>query len=388
MVTKKKKKSIIKKSRANRLVPEDGVKTITGASDQLQAEITKDMIYLFRSYPDTMRSPQIATETIIKTVLPTEKIAMEPEFEDIFGDPIDCVSIYSETLSKMEVNWESFGNLPPQLASSIKLQILEETSRQFMTESLRFEIMDGLNRYRLRKKRSGNKLEAGIAAAIQWVLNDEKNNPLWPKIGLIHGIIHNSISIGLEIKNSYKEFFGENKEMPLVDGPQRDEVLKEASSKIGQNPRLNRYFKRRAEKIYEEGINAVLDGNLNFGFLTSEELNKIREHIDRLSGSSSSEYPRSANAILTILTQKRRKKLISVMETFIHETFTPEKIDQMVQKLNSILKDPGDLERWQPFIILTRNYLQSDHVLEKHKKYFIYLTFGELAGFRNDSQNL
>jgi hypothetical protein len=197
MSTKKKKKPEHQnRSSQHRNIPINDLKSPIEPLNDLQGKITEDLVFFFRSIPDAMRSPQRATEALVKAVLPTEKIAMEPEFVDIVGDPISCASIYSESLSKMDVNWKSFADLPPQLAASIRSQIMEETVRHFLTEPLRFEILEGLSRYRLRKKRSNEKMEAGIAAALQLVLKDEKNNLIWPKIGLLHGIIRNSITHG------------------------------------------------------------------------------------------------------------------------------------------------------------------------------------------------
>jgi hypothetical protein len=393
MGIKKKKKSKIKNKPAqNRYIDKHGTEALTAPLNDLKGEITEDIVHFFRSFPDAMRSPQIATEALVKAVLPTDKIAMEPEFDDILGDPISCTSIYSETISKMEVNWKSFGDLPPQLAASIRLQIMEETVRRFLTDSLRFEILDGLNRYRLRKKQSGDKMEAAIAAAIQLVLKDEKNNPIWPKIGLLHGIIHNSIRLGLDIKDSYNDILGEykgeipeNKDLLFLDEQKRIEILKKASSKIGKNPRLDNFINRKIKRIYDEGITAVLEGKLCFGFLTMDELNKVSEHIVKSTGFPAAEQLRNANAFLFGLTEKKQQELIAGMEIFINEIFTPEKIKQMHEKLNSILKEPGDLKRWEPFIFMIRNPLQHKDASENQKNFFICIALGELAAFQGDS---
>jgi hypothetical protein len=396
MGIKKKKK---KKSKNQHKTPQDryfqkyGLESPVGPLNDLQGEITEDIVYFFRSFPDAMRSPQIATESLIKAVLPTDKIAMEPEFDDIFGDPITCTSIYSEVISKMEVNWKSFGDLPPQLAASIRRQIMEKTISQFLTESLRYEILDGLNRYRLRKKESGNKVDASIAAALQLVLKDEKNNPIWPQIGLLHGIIHNSITLGLDIKNSYNEILGEtkednheNKDLLLLDDHKRNEILQKASSKIDKIPRLKKFINHQTERIYDKGINAVLEGKLFFGFLTMDELNKISEHIVESMGLSDKDQLRNAKAFLDKLTDKKQKELISGMDVFIHEIFTSEKIEQMHQKLNSILKAPGDLKHWELFIFMLRNALMHEDVMKSRKNFFfICVTLGELAAFQGDS---
>jgi hypothetical protein len=390
---KKKKSKNQHKISQNRFTPKHETKSLFRPLNDLQSEITEDIVYFFRSIPDAMRSPQIATETLIKAVLPTEQIATEPEFDDIFGDPITCTSIYSEVISKTEVNWETFGDLPPQLAASIRRQIMEETLRQFFTESLRFEILDGLNRYRLRKKESGNKMEASIAAALQLVLRDEKNNPIWPKIGLLHGIIHNSITLGLDIKNSYKEILGEtqennyeNKEMLLLDDQKRDEILQKASSEIDKIPRLKKFINYQTERIYDKGINAILEGKLFFGFLTTDELNKVSEHIVKLIGLSDKELLGNATAFLNRLTEKKQNELVSGMEVFIHEIFTAEKIEQMHQKLNSILKAPGDLKHWELFIFMLRNALMHKDVMKSRKNFFfICIILGELAAFQGDT---
>ena len=386
-IKKKKKSKKQNKTAPNRHIQKTGMESSTQPLSDLQGEITEDIVYFFRSSPDAMRSPQMATETLIKAVLPTEKIAMEPEFDDIIGDPISCTLIYSETISKMDVNWETFGNLPPQIAASIRLEILEETIRQFLTESLRLEILDGLNLYRLRKKRSGEKMEAGIAAALQLILKDEKNNPIWPKIGLLLGIAHNSISLGLEIKDSFNEILNENKDLLKSDNQKRYEILKKACSKIDANPRLINFFIRQSKRIYDEGAIALREGKLCFGFLSMEELNKLSENITESFGFSNKEKLNDLTAIQTGLVKKKLNKLIAGMYIFIKEIFTPEKTEQMVQKLDSISKDPGDLKRWVPFILMMINTLQSDDTSESWKILCIFISLGEFAIFLDTSEN-
>jgi hypothetical protein len=386
-IKKKKKSKKQPKTAPNRHIQKSGLESSTQPLSDLQGEITEDIVYFFRSFPDAMRSPQMATEALIKAVLPTEKIAMEPEFDDIVGDPISCTLIYSEAISKMDVNWETFGNLPPQLAASIRLQVLEETIRHFLTESLRLEILDGLNLYRLRKKRSGEKMETGIAAALQLVLKDEKNNPIWPKIGLLLGIARNSISLGLEIKDSFNEILNENKDLLISDNQKRYEILKKACSKIDANPRLINFFNRQSKRIYDEGAIALREGKLCFGFLSVEELNKLSENIIESFGFSNKEKLNDLAAIQTGLIKKKLNKLIAGMYIFIKDIFTPEKIEQMVQKLNSISKDPGDLKRWVPFILMMINTLQSDDTSESLKILCIFITLGEFTIFMDTSEN-
>jgi hypothetical protein len=384
-IKKKKKSKNPNKSARDRYIHKHGMENLTAPLNDLQGEITEDIVHYLRSFPDAMRSPQIATEAMIKAVLPTDKIAMEPEFDDIFGDPISCVSIYVETISKMEVNWKSFGDLPPQLASSIRDQVLEETVRQFLTESLRLEILDGLNQFRLRKKRFGENTEAGIAAVLQLVLKDEKNQPIWPKIGLLHGIVHNSITLGLELKDSYNELLDENKDLLVLDNQKKYDILKEKFSNIDANPRLINFFNRQTKRIYDEGTDALFQGKLRFGFLTTEELNKVIEYMVKSIGFSDKEHLRHSNAFLSGLTEKNQKKFISGMGIFINETFTPERIEQMIQKLNSILKDPGDLISYVPFILMIRNALQIDDKLESRNIFLVSITLGEILAFQEDS---
>jgi hypothetical protein len=392
-IKKKRKSKNLKKPVQNREIQKIGPEFPSGSFNDIHSEITEDIVYFLRSFPDAIRSPQTATETLVKAALPTEKIAMEPEFNDISGDPISCTSIYSKTISKMEVNWKSFGDLPPQLASSIRSQIIEETIRQFLDESLRIEILEGLNRYRLRKKQAGERLEAGIAAALQLVLKDEKNNLIWPKIGLLHGIIHNSIALGLEIKNIYKDILDKNTEgisddgLLLLDDQKKNEIMKKASLKLDENSRLNNFINRHTKKIYDEGIKAVLEGKLLFGFLTTDDLNKVSEYIIRAIGISGREQLNNANGLLSGLTAKKQKRLIIDMEIFIKETFTPEKMEKIRQKLHSILKDPEYLKPWKPFIFMMRNLLLNEDAPDRQKYFFFCTILGELAAFQKKSPN-
>jgi hypothetical protein len=171
-----------------------------------------------------------------------------------------------------------------------------------------------------------------------------------------------------------------------LDDQKRDEILQKASSEIDKIPRLKKFINYQTERIYDKGINAILEGKLFFGFLTTDELNKVSEHIVKLIGLSDKELLGNATAFLNRLTEKKQNELVSGMEVFIHEIFTAEKIEQMHQKLNSILKAPGDLKHWELFIFMLRNALMHKDVMKSRKNFFfICIILGELAAFQGDT---
>ncbi len=391
MSAKKKKKSGNKKSSARDLSMLNKELNAFSESQHLSdEELIKDILYLLRASPESLKSPQKATETLVNAALPSVEISGEPEFEKVTGNPFRCKSIFSEVIESMDVNWESFEELPRPVADSIHTQILEQIIPRFFTTSLRFETIEGLKKYRLRKKRAGEKMDTAVAAALELILKNEENEALWPKIGLLQGIVQNSLNLADDFDATMMEALDEREiqEIKSLDLPQEEKqaaILNVIFSKVKDKPEVREGFVQLIIDGFEEGRKAILQGKLNLGLLTIDELNKVSEVIIKAIGPVGEDQLTDVEAFFAELDENKKTQLISALDIFTQETFTPEKLKQITRKLDAVEKEAEDIGQWMVFIMMLRNILIQENILEKQKTLLHEIIFGELASFKGNA---
>lgn len=394
MSAKKKKKSGIKKSSARdlpRLNKE--LNAFSESKDLSGEELTKDILYLLRASPESLKSPQKATETLVNAALPSMKISGEPEFEKITGNPFTCKSIFSEVIENMDVNWESFEKLPRPVADSIHTQILEQIIPRFFTIQLRLETIEGLKKYRSRKKRAGEKMSAAVAAALELILKNEENEALWPKVGLLQGIVQNSLNLADDFDASMMEALDEReiqeiKDLDLSQEEKQAAILNVIFSKVKDKPDVKESFVQLIIAGFEEGRKAVLQGKLNLGVLTIDELNKVSELIIKAIGPVGEDQLTDVEAFFAELDENKKTQLLSALDIFIQETFTPEKLNQISRNLDTIEKKTGDLGQWMLYIMMLKNMFLKQKVFKEQKTLLYEIIFGELASFKGNAASL
>lgn len=394
MSAKKKKKSGIKKSSARDLSRTDKeINAFSESKDLSGEELTKDILYLLRASPESLKSPQKATETLVNAALPSVEIAGEPEFEKVTGNPFNCKSIFSEVIENMEVNWESFEELPRPVADSIHTQILEQIIPRFFTIQLRLETIEGLKKYRSRKKRAEDKMSAAVAAALELILKNEENKALWPKIGLLQGIVQNSLNLADDFDASVLEALDEReiqeiKNLDLSKEEKQAAILSVIFSKLKDKPDVKESFVQLIIAGFEEGRKAVLQGKLNLGVLTIDELNKVSELIIKAIGPVGEDQLTDVEAFFAELDENKKTQLLSALDIFIQETFTPEKMKQISRNLDTIEKKTGDLGQWMLYIMMLKNIFLKQKVFKEQKTLLYEIIFGELASFKGNAASL
>ncbi len=332
-------------------------------------EFADDIVFLLRSSSENLRGPEAAADFVVKTVLPTSDMAAEPEFAKIVHEPSFCAKTIDEVVGGMGINWETFGNLPKPIAESVRVQISEEALKRVLDDKFRDKILDGLNAYRLRKKRKNDKMEAGKAAAIMLILKEKKNEAVWPKIGLLHEILHNCVAVGHEIMNSVNDI----KEGKV--GGLNEKMM----SRIKEDDNLRKFLLNEVNKNIVEGSNALLDGRLKLDLFTSEEIDRASEIL--VEAYKAGVDPESGNegSVVPKYTEEGQQIVVSGLGGIIDEAITPERIRDARKKVEEILKGEGEGAKWGMFLVSVKSKLEKESELENLKSFFIRALYGEAA---------
>ena len=344
---------------------------MSGFSNFSREEYADDIVFLLRTSPESLRGSDSATAFVIQTAMSTYDMAEEPEFADIVHEPLYCSKSVMEATKALGVNIETFRILPESLAGSIRFQIAEEAARRVITDELRQEIMERLNRYRLRKKRNGEKMEAGKAAAMMLLLKDKDSEAIWPKIGLIHGIVNNSASVGNDLVKTFNEL------VEPSDGGHHEKVLE----KLKDEPQLLEYLNQEIARNYEEGHQALLSGELKFGIFTREEIDRATrvfvETMDAQKGETEQEG--DSDPVPSGFSEQGQRMIAEGLAAIVEDVVTPERIAQTAALIKEKTGEGNRGAAWHFFIRDIKSRFEKGSALEDVKMFFVTALYGEAS---------
>jgi hypothetical protein len=367
-----------------RIREERGWKPSTAGSKRAQDDVFEDMLPLFPLVDDPAASPADGVEQLMMTLLASEDLIEEPEFDEIFIDPMRCVDTFIEVGQELGIEPEALGQLPEEELEDTQMNLLEMTTERVLTDELRQDILDALSVLRQRLKRAGEREKAAQAATLQSFLGQGESDELWPTIGLVQAIVRRSMAAGFELFEASMEVMEagdlDEGETPrtLTEKLAQSSVAQKANTLLQKVPGLSGFLEKQADSIWQEGIDAIFEGDLYLGVFTSEE---IEAGLVILGATREGDITQEADAQdpTTIeITEEQGKALVSQIDDYLTELFTPVRLDQLRNRLNTIL-DSSDYEtRWVAFIMMLVEYMADEEAVEHEKGFIISAFFGEM----------
>jgi hypothetical protein len=367
-----------------RIREERGWKPSTAGSKRAQDDVFEDMLPLFPLVDDPAASPADGVEQLMMTLLASEDLIEEPEFDELFIDPMRCVDTFIEVGEELGIEPEALGQLPDEEREDTQMDMLEMTTQRVLTDELRQDILDALSKLRQRLKRAGKREKAAQAAALQSFLGGGESGEIWPMIGLVQAIVRRSMAAGFELFEASMEVMEagslDEGETPrtLTEKLAQSSVALKANTLLQKVPGLSGFLEKQADSIWQEGVDAVFEGDLYLGIFTSEEL---EAGLVILGATREGDIIQEADAQdpTTIeITEEQGKALVLRIDDYLTELFSPVRLDRLRNRLNAIL-DSSDYERrWVAFIMMLVEYMADEEAVENEKGFLISAFFGEM----------
>ena len=387
MARKKKKRLTRKEQKAQRQAAIAGKRKQKGwqppqaRARQNQQELIDDMLPLFPLVGETKSSPEAGLERLMMALMDSADLIDEPEFEDLIIDPLLCVDTFIGIGEELGVDPEEFRDLPDEEVEDSQFDLLEKTIQRLLTDQVRRDIDKSLNELRLRLKRSRKPEKVAQVAALQTILNDKGSREIWPGIGLVNAIFQRSLAAGFELLQMSMEA----EALDTLDQPAtlsqklaQSSLVQKTDALLKKIPGLSGFLEKQADKIWEEGEEAVFKGELYLELFTEEELEAAAEifaevlELETTEGVSSEEINRPE------LTQARIKTLISRVDDYVTGLFTPERMSRLEARLNEAANDPSYPEKWLSFRLMLAEYMAHEDAIENEKRFLIWALIGEM----------
>jgi hypothetical protein len=391
-MTRRKKKRLTRKQQAkqerqaeiDRIRQERGWKPSTPGSKQAQDEIFEDMLPLFPLIDDPAASPADGVEELMMTLLASGDLIEEPEFDEIFIDPMRCVDTFVEIGEELGIDPEAMGRLPEEELEDTQINMLEMTTQRLLTDELRQDILDALSKLRGRLKRAGKREEVAQAAALQSFLSEGESSELWSTIGLVQAIVQRSLAAGFDLLDAAWEAM-EDADLDESATPRTlsqrvagSAVAQKANTLLQKVPGLSGYLEKQADSIWQEGIDGVFEGDLYLGIFTPEEL---EAGLDTLRTTLEDDIMQEAgpqDSTTRVFTEEQGKSIVSRIDDYLTELFTPVRLDRLRKRLNTILDSSDYDRRWVAFIMMLADYLADEEAVENEKGFLFAAFFGEM----------
>jgi len=351
-------------------------------SARLGDEVIADMLPLLQASGDASSLSASDIDELMMGVLDSEDMANEPELEGIIIDPMLCVDTFVEIGQEMGIDPEALAESPEEEREEIQMQMLEETMRRLLTEELRQEILEGVNALRLRLKQSSKREEAAKVAVLQSFLSEEEGNEIWSTIGLVQAIVQRSLVAGFELLELSIEAMEpegvDEEEFSLLERLGQSSLVQKADALLSRIPGMRWFLEKQADKIWEEGMEAIHAGELCLGLYTLEELEggvgifaEVIGHV-RDTGMASEETSAPKEP------EELQKALILGLNDYVAELFTPQRLDQLRGRLNIVLREVAHEKKWLSFILMLIECMEDEDAAKNERGFLISALLGEI----------
>ncbi|MEW5956546.1 MAG: hypothetical protein AB1801_02400 [Chloroflexota bacterium] len=353
-----------------------------------QQELLDDMLPLFPLAGERQVLPEASLEPLMMSLLDSQELAQEPEFQDIIVNPLQCVQTFSEVAQELGIEPDDFSELPDEERGDTHFELLETTIQRLLNDELRQDIIDGLNTLRLRLKQSGPREKVAKVAALQMFLPAKEGSQIWPMVGLVQAIFQRSLAAGFELASV-------SMQVMEADEPDQDESPLTLAQKLAQSavglkfesllkrvPGLNQFLEKEVDKIWEEGQEALFNGELYLELYSDEELAAaVKIFAETLKIEMTADLPaQDANKLK--VTQETGKILITQIDDYITNLFTPERLNQLRARLNEATQDSSFPRQWLAFLAMLAQYMADEDAVKNEKGLLVRTLFGEMRAIQ------
>ena len=341
----------------------------------------EDMLPLLFQYGDPSAPSSHAMEELMTTLIASEDLANEPEFEGLLINPMLSAEMVAQVGQEMGFTPETLADLPEQEHRDVQMEILDESTRRLLTEEWCQDILQALNDLRLRLKRSGDTEKTAQVATLQSFLRADKSRATWPMIGLVQAILHSSIIAGFDMIEASMELLPdgvESTDTTLIDRLMQSSLAEKAGRALEKVPGLKKYMEKQVDQMWEEGVEAIRAGSLYLELYSQEELAGAVEIWAALMGYESAQEMMVKDQPLQEVSKEVTETYLVRLESYIAELFTATRLDQLRGRMDAIMRDPAYKGEWLPFIVLLREYLQDENAVQNEMGFLIGALFGEM----------
>lgn len=329
-----------------------------------------DMSPLFPDAFDNSMPADASIKAMMTALVESHKLADTPEFKEFMPDPWETAQTFLMTVEAGGIRPEAFDTMTAEAQEEHRLDMLDLTiEKVFADEEIRTETLDRLEQLRLRFKQSRrHQKQVPQVAAIQTALSDNtsETRQVWPTIGLLQALVRRSVTTGFDLLETLET------EDLTVDETKMSAIEK-TETLLKKVPSLGKLLEKKVDTVWEDGLEAMLNGELHLGIYDEAELEVASQHFNKAIGQDSDDPETEAE-----ITKEVGQTLVSTLDAYLTEIFTPTRLELLRNHIDKLLNDSAIPKQWSAFGLMIKTYLTDDNALEMSKPFLLKALFSEL----------
>ncbi|MFN8455935.1 MAG: hypothetical protein U0401_14925 [Anaerolineae bacterium] len=151
--------------------------------------------------------------------------------------------------------------------------------------------------------------------------------------------------------------------------------LDQAIQKI---PGLQNYLEKQADKIWDEGEDAIFTGELNLELFSLEELETAAQIFKSVLADRPDDESVTPEENQEQRLPAKTREFFAQLETYLTECLTPERLAQLRARLQTVLEEAGYPPKYFPFIRMVAQAMTGEEAVENEMGFLMRAILGEL----------
>jgi hypothetical protein len=318
---------------------------------------------------------------LIKVAVDSMELLEEPEFDQVFIEPIEAVTRLLSIAEAMGFDPDTFGDIMEHGEDETNEEVFNELCRQLLTPELHRKLIEGLSNLRRRLPMPAAVEKRRRAAAVQFFLETEEMSMVVPLLGLVRALILNAIEAGFALAEAtfqVEKLEEQERTLSLEAFQERlleSEWVANFEQMLEQSPALRRYMENQVDQMYEEGLKATFTGELTLNLYTPDEIAPVLQVVR----TASAEQDESIKEVITTLFPQLAEMVVQL--------FTPERLAQLRRQLAALIADPAyATSKWAPFLHIKLEDFAEDDTIDGDQRFLVAAFMGQLLPILNAEQ--
>lgn len=313
-------------------------------------ELARDLLSFLPAYGGPLTEEQ-AAEILASSVLDSDELADEPEFSELYFHPMQAIDAYAELEEERAIDDEMLNALSEEEEDELFFELMEDLTRRVLSPQLQDAILEAMEAAWERVHKEGDQEKAGRLAAMLTLLQSKEGEEAWPQVGLVQAILHRSLEAGFEMA---RVFEGQEdadlspREQWQLGTARRTEEQLEAV--VARYPGLDAVLQQKDDHAWNEGLGALMEGELYVGFFSDEELEQAADLVN----------PEALGA-LGLPEEEWGQAGVQALRSYVSGLLTPERRAEMREHLLTLLEDEDLAGEYAPLLTATLYELEEEN---------------------------
>lgn len=316
---------------------------------------------------------------LIEFAVDSVELLEEPEFDEVFIEPLEAVATLIKTAEAMGFDPDTFGDMMADSESETSEELLAKLCQQLLTPVVRRKLLNGLTNLRQRLQSPATVELRRRAAAVQFILETEEMRIVVPLLGFVRVQILNAIEAGFTLAGAALELEGVEEQ----EGALSLEAFQERLGKsewganleqtMEQSPALRRYLDNQIDQMAEEGLKATFTGELTLNLYTTAEVAVV------LQMARTALAKQQVGSVVQIMAP-----LIPQLTAYIGQLFTPERLAQLRMDLAALAASPVyAATKWAPFLHIKQADFDEEDAIDNEQRFLVAALLGQVLPILN-----